>query len=257
MLEQLSDTTSHTRSAGMLTEDTVRASDRRAQFVGVDAYEAAGGVVMRDLFEHDEGGWLQDPALLDRLVTEKLKAEAEAIAAEGWKWIAVAVDFPYGHTNGLRRLDGEPAELTEEERATLRALNAEYDRLETGIRRTPTNCPTRSTSVSARSRRRLRHSRLDRSSTIRPTSPAPASSSASTPTACCSIDRGYVRPEDEAPGVDPMSEHEARERPDRRAGEPGTIQARRHHGRRRAGRASRRGGGRWASGRCRIGSSPS
>ena len=34
----------------MLTENTVRASDRRAQFVGLDAYEQAGGVVMRDLF---------------------------------------------------------------------------------------------------------------------------------------------------------------------------------------------------------------
>ncbi len=90
----------------MLTENTVRASDRRAQFVGLDAYEQAGGIVMRDLFEHDDGGWLQDVPLLDRLVTEKLKAEAETIAAEGWKWIAVAVDFPYGHTNGLRELDG-------------------------------------------------------------------------------------------------------------------------------------------------------
>lgn len=33
----------------MLTETSVRASDRRAIFVGVDAYEAAGGVVLRDL----------------------------------------------------------------------------------------------------------------------------------------------------------------------------------------------------------------
>ena len=59
----------------MLTENTVRASDRRAQFIGLDAYERAGGAVMRDLFEHDDGGWLQDVPLLDRLVTEKLKAE--------------------------------------------------------------------------------------------------------------------------------------------------------------------------------------
>jgi len=73
----------------MLTENTVRASDRRAQFIGLDAYERAGGTVMRDLFEHDDGGWLQDVALLDRLVTGKLKIEAEGIAAEGWKWIAV------------------------------------------------------------------------------------------------------------------------------------------------------------------------
>ena len=53
-----------------LTEGAIRASDRRAQFVGVDVYEAAGGVLMRDLFQHDDGGWLQDPALLDRLVAE-------------------------------------------------------------------------------------------------------------------------------------------------------------------------------------------
>jgi hypothetical protein len=70
------------------------APDRRAQFIGLDAFEQAGGAIMRDLFEHDDGGWLQDVPLLDRLVTEKLKVEAETIAAEGWKWIAVAVNFP-------------------------------------------------------------------------------------------------------------------------------------------------------------------
>src|SRR6266704_3042523 len=57
----------------MLTENTVRASDRRAQFVGLEVYEQAGGTVLRDLFAHDDGGWLQDVPLLDRLATEKLK----------------------------------------------------------------------------------------------------------------------------------------------------------------------------------------
>jgi ParB family chromosome partitioning protein len=113
-----------------LTEGAVRAADKRAQFVGVDAYEAAGGAVMRDLFEHDDGGWLQDPALLDYLVIEKLKAEAETLRAEGWKWIAVAPDFPFGHTAGLRRLHGETGDLTDEERSTRKALSAELDRLE-------------------------------------------------------------------------------------------------------------------------------
>ena len=100
------------------------------EFVGVDVYEAAGGVVMRDLFEHDDGGWLQDPALLDRLVIEKLKAEAETLRAEGWKWIAAAPDFPYAHTAGQRRLHGEPVDLTDEERAAREALSSELDRLE-------------------------------------------------------------------------------------------------------------------------------
>lgn len=114
----------------MLTETAVRASDKRAAFVGVEAYEAAGGIVLRDLFQSDDGGWLQDPVLLDQLVAEKLKAGAEAIAAEGWKWIEVAVSFPYGHQHGLRQLVGTTVDLTEEERATREALRDEYDRIE-------------------------------------------------------------------------------------------------------------------------------
>src|SRR5229473_3475931 len=113
-----------------LTEGAVRATDKRAMFVGVEPYEAAGGIVTRDLFEQDDGGWLQDPALLDRLVTEKLKAEAEKLRTEGWKWISVAPDFPYGHTAGLRRLDGQAVELTDEEIASRDALEAELDGLE-------------------------------------------------------------------------------------------------------------------------------
>ena len=35
-----------------LTEGAVRASDRRARFVGIDMYQAAGGVVARDLSMH-------------------------------------------------------------------------------------------------------------------------------------------------------------------------------------------------------------
>ncbi|SJZ31540.1 chromosome partitioning protein, ParB family [Enhydrobacter aerosaccus] len=114
----------------MLTERSVRACDKRVRFVGVDAYEAAGGVVLRDLFEQDHGGWLEDLGLLDGLVAQKLKADAQAIAGEGWKWIEVAVDFPYGHTHRMRKLKGAQADLSADEQATIDALNAEYARLE-------------------------------------------------------------------------------------------------------------------------------
>ena len=114
----------------MLTETAVRASDKRARFLGIEAYEAAGGFVLRDLFQQDDGGWLQDPVLLERLVGEKLTAEAETIAGEGWKWIEVAVGFPYGHTMGLRELLGTTVDLTDVERATREALRDEYERLE-------------------------------------------------------------------------------------------------------------------------------
>jgi ParB family chromosome partitioning protein len=114
----------------MLTEGAVRAADKRAQFIGIDAYAGAGGVIMRDLFQGDDGGWLQDIGLLDRLVAEQLRDRAEAIRAEGWEWIEVAPDFAYGHTYGLRQLRGEPAPLTAEEQATRDALQAEMDGLE-------------------------------------------------------------------------------------------------------------------------------
>ncbi|ODT43333.1 MAG: DNA-binding protein [Methylobacterium sp. SCN 67-24] len=113
----------------MLTEGAVRASDHRAQFVGIDAYEAAGGSTLRDLFQDDDGGWLQDPALLDSLATAKIGAAAEEIAAEGWRWIAAGIDFPYGHTSGLRRIAGERPELTADEQAAYEALTEELDRL--------------------------------------------------------------------------------------------------------------------------------
>ena len=114
----------------LLTEGAVRASDKRAQFVGLEAYEAAGGDVMRDLFQQDDGGWLQNPVLLDRLVAEKLEREADSVRAENWKWIEVAIDLPYGHAYGLRQITGEPVAMSEEEIATAEALRAEYERLE-------------------------------------------------------------------------------------------------------------------------------
>jgi ParB family transcriptional regulator, chromosome partitioning protein len=113
----------------MLTEGAVRASDKRVQFIGVDAYVAAGGTVLRDLFQGDDGGWLQDVPLVDQMVADKLKVESDAVSAEGWKWIEVAPDFAYGHAFGLRQLRGETIALTAEEEATRDALQAEFDRL--------------------------------------------------------------------------------------------------------------------------------
>ena len=113
-----------------LTEDKVRASDKRVRFVTLEAYLAAGGHVLRDLFESDDGGWLEDVALLDRLQTEKFETEVAAIAAEGWKWVEAATDFPYGHTYGHRPLEGEESPSSEEDEARLEALREEADRLE-------------------------------------------------------------------------------------------------------------------------------
>jgi ParB family chromosome partitioning protein len=192
----------------LLTENTVRGSDRRAQYVGIDAYEQAGGPVLRDLFENDDGGWLQDVALLDRLVTEKLKSEAETIAAEGWKWISVAVDFPYGHTGGLRELEGKPVDVTVEEQATIDALNAEHDRLEAEYQdadELPDAVDQRLGEIEA-----ALLAFEDRSVVYDPADIVRAGVFVSIDSeGRLSIDRGYVRPEDEAPVGDPEIGHGA------------------------------------------------
>jgi ParB family chromosome partitioning protein len=68
--------------------------------------------------------------LLDRLVVEKLQAEAETVAGEGWKWIEVALDLPYGYSHGLRSLSGDPAPMTDDEGVAHAKLLAEYRALE-------------------------------------------------------------------------------------------------------------------------------
>jgi len=114
----------------MLTEGAVRASDRRAQFVGLDNYVEAGGDILRDLFQSDDGGWLQDAGLLETMVAERLREEADAIRAEGWYWVEVSTDFPYGHTYGMRRIRGETEPMGEAEETSYADLTAEYERLQ-------------------------------------------------------------------------------------------------------------------------------
>jgi ParB family transcriptional regulator, chromosome partitioning protein len=113
----------------MLTEDSVDVRDRRAIFVGIAAYEAAGGYIMRDLFNRDDGGWMQYPALLDQLVNDKLRGTASDTASEGWKWVEAAIDLPYGHEHGARRITGASEPLTQADEAERDTLMEEFDAL--------------------------------------------------------------------------------------------------------------------------------
>lgn len=113
-----------------LTENTVRANDKRVRFVGLENYALAGGGIARDLFEADDGGWLTDPALLDTLVAEKLATEAERVAAEGWKWVTTAVDLPWSATSGMREISGTEVAMTTQEEAELATLQSEAEALE-------------------------------------------------------------------------------------------------------------------------------
>jgi ParB family transcriptional regulator, chromosome partitioning protein len=113
----------------MLTEKTVRADDPRAVFLGADAYKAAGGIIIRDLFDEDEGGYLQDVALLERLAGEKLEAEAGTIRAEGWKWVECAIEFPWNHKRDYLPIKPKKPALTDAEQEEFDTLANEHDEL--------------------------------------------------------------------------------------------------------------------------------
>lgn len=111
-----------------LTACNVAASDRRAVFVGPEAYSEAGGTIIRDLFTEDRGGFYEDAALLDRLTLDKLERIAAGIQeAEGWKWVSAHIDWPHAH--GMRRTYPREVELTEEEIAAHDAAQEELERL--------------------------------------------------------------------------------------------------------------------------------
>jgi ParB family chromosome partitioning protein len=111
-----------------LTKANVEATERRARFVGADAYAEAGGTIIRDLFAEDRGGYFEDAMLLDRLVIGKLEdIAAEVQAAEGWKWTAAHIDYPHAH--GLRRSYPHPVDLSEEDAAFYDAAQEELERL--------------------------------------------------------------------------------------------------------------------------------
>lgn len=114
----------------LLTEGRVPADDRRVAFVGLAAYEEAGGGTETDLFAEDGAAWLTDPALLDRLAMKKLAAEAERLRlAEGWKWAEAHMSFPHDLAWRLARARPEAVPLSAEDEARRDALAEEHDEL--------------------------------------------------------------------------------------------------------------------------------
>jgi ParB family chromosome partitioning protein len=113
-----------------MTATNVPADDRRAVFVGADAYVEAGGTIIRDLFSEDRGGFFEDAGLLDMLTMEKLREIAGEVQADGWKWAEAHIDYPHAH--GMRRFYPQSVALSDEDEARLDALTSEHDALAEG-----------------------------------------------------------------------------------------------------------------------------
>lgn len=180
-----------------LTRMHVQANDRLAVFVGPEAFTEAGGTIVRDLFTEDRGGYYDDAALLDRLVLEKLMNIAAEVLVEGWKWAEAFIDFPHAH--GFRRVYQHSVELSEDDAAAYAAAQDAFDRLTAEWEDTDDDLPPdvdeRFADLEAEIERidSLRHA-YDADEIVRGGAFVVLNHDGT-----ARIERGFIRPEDEAP----------------------------------------------------------
>lgn len=112
-----------------LTAAHVAATDDRVLFVTLDVYRAAGGGIVTDLFQRDHEGYLTDPALLDRLVNEKLEQAADAVRQEGWNWVEIVPVLTYDALHGFARTHGKREPLPPKQARALAKAEKQRDAL--------------------------------------------------------------------------------------------------------------------------------
>lgn len=117
---------------GMLTNDEVTADNHVARFVGVAAYEAAGGAVRRDLFcEDDSGIVILDPQLMANLADEKLAEITSTMKAEGWGWVQAKASYlSYSDHAKYEKLNHSVRKLTPSEEKTVKDLEGKLAKLD-------------------------------------------------------------------------------------------------------------------------------
>ncbi len=99
-----------------LTEREIDAGHALVRFVGLDAYEAAGGGIRRDLFAQDDSGvYVTDAALLETLVRQKLDEHAATVKAEGWAWVDATPAATYADLQAFQRAPRERRNPTKRE----------------------------------------------------------------------------------------------------------------------------------------------
>jgi len=111
----------------MIYENAVSSSDAIVKYVTLDAYEAAGGTVERDLFSDE--AHLTDLELLASLRDAKLAEEVERLTADGWSWVEAHEGYAYDLMHGFDRIYGKIVEKSPEEQAERARLEDELDGL--------------------------------------------------------------------------------------------------------------------------------
>jgi ParB family chromosome partitioning protein len=103
-------------------EEAYGPNDCTANFVGIEVFEAAGGIVRRDLFSDDADWWYTDHELMNRLAMEKLATHIEPVKAQGWKWVEVCLEFSHQEQSAFSRIHPQRRAATGEEQTELTAI---------------------------------------------------------------------------------------------------------------------------------------
>jgi ParB family chromosome partitioning protein len=115
-----------------LTDGEIPTSHKVVKFVTLKAYEKAGGQVRRDLFaQDDEGVFILDQELLQKLALAKLEKAAEGLRKEGWKWVETRLEPDHSEWSHCSRLHPELAPLPAKLAKELASLEQEHETLET------------------------------------------------------------------------------------------------------------------------------
>lgn len=95
------------------TDKAASSTDRRAVFVGLEAFQAAGGVIAEDMFSSKV--YLHGADLLDRIFAEKLAAQTDVLIGEGWKWAIYSLNsyIDYNATASFTRIHPSAAQMSE------------------------------------------------------------------------------------------------------------------------------------------------
>lgn len=114
----------------ILTEHEVSFRDPLARFVGVKAYEKAGGMTRRDLFADEDNGSMLDGDLLRKLAADKLQKHAAQLKTEGLAWVDVCPALDYASRAAYGRVRTILRDPTEQERQQQEALTMRQSEIE-------------------------------------------------------------------------------------------------------------------------------
>ena len=98
-------------------------SDKLARYVGVEAFEKAGGVVTRDLFSNAEDGYISDLPLLERLALTKLEKHRAKLLKEGINWVEIMPRADHATLSAFAAVRTKQSALSDEQKVRLDELD--------------------------------------------------------------------------------------------------------------------------------------